>query len=138
MASYATVTDFAAFGLRDSALPSSITPTQREQAIAAASAVADGYLGARFRLPLASWGVDLTQAVCKIAAFDLLATQVGFNPESGANAILVDRKNDAMRWLEHIAAGKITPAGVVDSTPSAAPGGPAAAARAFSQSMRGW
>ncbi len=130
---YATAEDFDRFGIRSSALPESITPDDKLAAIRAASGRADSYLGARFRLPLIVWGIDLTQAVCAIAAFELVATQVGFNPEAGHNLVLMQRKDDAFRWLQEVSRGHCTPAGVSDSSP-AAPGVP----RVYSNPQRGW
>ena len=138
MYSYATANDFATFGLRDAALPSSVSPTDKENAIAAASEKAGSYMRGRFRFPLVTWGMDLTQAVCQIAAFELVAAQVGFNPESGQNMVLLTRHDAAIRWLEQVSAGRATPAGIVDSAPSAGPGGPASQARASSKPRRGW
>lgn len=139
MSCYATLPDdFYAHGLRAAALPASITTAEIIAQVTSSSGVADSYMGSRFRLPISAWGVDLTAAVCKHAAFELVASQVGFNPEAGHNMVLLDRKTDAIRWFEQIAAGKVTPTGIVDSTPSAGPGGPSSAARAFSKRRRGW
>ena len=80
---YATTADFDRFGIRPEALPQTITVQDKDAAISAASGRADSYLGARFRLPISAWGDDLRQAVCAIAAFELVASQVGFNPEAG-------------------------------------------------------
>lgn len=133
MASYATASDFDIFGIRASALPSTVTPENKDRALSAASGRADGYLGTRFRLPLSAWGDDLRQAVCSIAAFEIVASQVGFNPEAGNNIVLVQRKDDAIRWLEQVSRGHVMPAGLVDTAPSAR-----SSSRVFSNPQRGW
>jgi phage gp36-like protein len=117
MSVYASATDLDRFGLRASALPG-ITSDDKLAAIGAASARADSYLAARFALPLTSWGDDLRQVVCTIAAFELIAGQVGFNPEAGGNIVLVDRKDDAIRWLEQVSRNHVTPSGITDSSVS--------------------
>jgi phage gp36-like protein len=62
-----------------------------------------------------AWGNDLSAAVCKIAAYELLAIR-GFNPD-GDDEQVRKRYEDAMKWLADIAAGRISPVGLVDSTP---------------------
>ena len=76
---------------------------------------------------------DLRQAVCAIAAFELIASQVGFNPESGHNMVLVTRKEDAIRWFEQVSRGHVTPAGVVETPPPTS-----SVSRVKSNRKRGW
>jgi phage gp36-like protein len=130
---YATSTDFDRFGIRPEALPQSITAQDKDAAISAASGRADSYLGARFRLPISAWGDDLRQAVCAIAAFELVASQVGFNPEAGHNMVLVTRKEDAIRWFEQVSRGHVTPAGIVETPPPTS-----SVSRVKSNKQRGW
>jgi phage gp36-like protein len=132
MAAYATADDFDQHGIRQAALPATVLPADKLAAIAGASALADSYLGSRFRMPLVSWGVDLTQAVCAIAAFELMSTQVGFNPEAGHNMVLMQRRDHALDWLRDISHGHCMPA-VTDSSPVTLGG-----SRIFSNPMRGW
>ena len=138
MAQYATTTDFDTHGLPLAKLPPSVTTDKLNAALIAASAKADSYLRSRFTLPISSYGLDLTEAVCAIAAWSVLSGQVGFNPEAGHNVAIMTRKEDAIRWLEQISHGHAVPEGIVDSSPSAGPGGPAAGAQAYSNPMRGW
>ena len=119
MTAYATTTDFTALGLPAAAL-GSIDPTA---AIAAASARADGYLASRYTLPLVTWGEDLRDAVCAIAAYTLLS-QRGFNPDAAADANVRDRYLDAIRWLEGISASRVTPVLTDSSGAPGALGGP--------------
>jgi len=130
---YATAADFDRFGIRPEALPASIKPIDKEAAISAASGRADSYLGARFRLPISAWGDDLRQAVCAIAAFELVASQVGFNPEAGHNMVLVTRKEDAVRWFEQVSRGHVTPAGISETPPPTS-----STSRVKSNRKRGW
>jgi phage gp36-like protein len=130
---YATVEDFDRFGIRPSALPDSITAADKLAAISAASGRADSYLGARFRLPIAAWGDDLRQAVCAVAAFELVAAQVGFNPEAGHNQVLQQRKDDAIRWFEQVSRGHVSPVGVSET-----PLPTSSVSRVQSNTPRGW
>lgn len=133
MAAYATATDFDSYGVRPAALPDSVLDSDKLGAVTAASAVADSYLGAIYRLPLVSWGEDLKQKVCAIAAFELMASQVGFNPEAGHNFTILSRKDEAIRWLEGVAKGIVTPS----LTSGAEPPAPKAFAIS-SKPQRGW
>jgi len=130
---YAAAADFDRFGIRPEALPQTISAQDKDAAISAASGRADSYLGARFRLPISAWGDDLRQAVCAIAAFELIASQVGFNPEAGHNMVLVTRKEDAIRWFEQVSRGHVTPAGIVETPPPTS-----SVSRVKSNRKRGW
>ncbi len=133
MSLYASPEDFDRFGIRPSALPESITAADKLAAISAASGRADSYLGARFRLPISAWGDDLRQAVCAVAAFELVAAQVGFNPEAGQNLVLQQRKDDAIRWFEQVSRGHVSPVGVSGTAPTTV-----SASRVVSNTPRGW
>lgn len=97
----------------------------------AASSKADGYLGAAFRLPLISWGEDVTLAVCQIAG-ELLLNVRGFNP-AGLNESIVEASKRATEWLRDVAKGVVRPAGCVDTTPAAK-----SVSRVTSSPKRGW
>lgn len=105
-----------AFGLPQAVL-TRFTASEREAALAAAGDVADGYLGQRYTLPLTAWGDDLRLAVCAVAAFNLMGGQ-GFNPDGLTAEYLGKKHDDAVRWLERVARGMISPPGITDSTPA--------------------
>ena len=117
MATYATPTDLSDLGLPAGAI-AAIPAGSVTAALDAASALADDYLAKQFTLPLTSYGKSLTRAVVFIASFDLLCRQ-GFNPENGSDNAVKLRYDQAIKWLEMVAAGDIEPVGVVDGTPSA-------------------
>lgn len=133
MSAYATAGEFDVHGIRPEARPAAITAEQISSAIVAASGKADSYLSARFRLPLSSWGIDLTQAVCAIAAFELVSSLLLFQPDPANNVVLVGRKDGAIEWLRQVAAGKANPVDLVDSEPPAN-----SVARVHSKPARGW
>lgn len=116
MTRYATTTDLARLGVASTALSAVATATQ-EDALDACSALADGYLDGRFTLPLAAWGDDLRMHVAGMAAFRLLAGR-GYDPQKGGDEVIRMLWEDAIRWLERVSAGSVTPAGITDSTPS--------------------
>lgn len=117
MSSYAAPADLKALSLPASAL-TGITDPEIQKALDTASSLADGYLGSRYALPITAHGEDLTRAVCNIAAYDLM-TRRGYNPDAGGNDSIRDRYTDALRWLERIAGGLVSPVGIVDSSPDA-------------------
>lgn len=113
---YLTLAQFYALGLRSQAV-SSVSTGDLETAVEGASVFADSYLGARYTLPLTSWGDDLRRAVGCIAAYDALSVR-GLSPSSsGADENVRDRYTDAVTWLKGVAAGSISPR-VTDSTPT--------------------
>jgi phage gp36-like protein len=67
----------------------------------AASGVADGYLPSQFTLPLVTWDMSLTLAVCQIAAYQLFC-QFGFNPESPADQLITLQYKNGMKFLMDI------------------------------------
>jgi phage gp36-like protein len=128
---YATMTDLTRLGIPSAALTGVATAAQ-EAALAAASSLADGYIGAQFVLPLTAWGDDLRAHVAAIAAWTVLKTR-GFNPESNADATVRASYEDAIRWLERVAAGTVSPV-VTDATPDEDDAGPFVVA----YEKRGW
>jgi phage gp36-like protein len=93
---YATLADLYAIGIPENALSGVLD---------AACELADGYLS-RYPRPFTTEDMGLRRAVCCIAAYDLLTAR-GYNPGSGADVNMRLRAEDAMRWLEKVAAGAI-------------------------------
>lgn len=134
---YATRTQLGQFGIRAAAL-AGINNDDQDAALEAASDLADSYLRSRFTLPLTAWQDDLRRVVCNIAAYDMLSSR-GYNPDAGADSNVRQRYEDAIRWLEGVASGRVTPS-VTDSGSSGSSGSGSAAgvARVFSSDPRGW
>lgn len=111
--------DLVQVGLNAALIASLSSPTING-ALDKRSTFALGYLEAsgRYTMPLTAWGDDLRLAVCQLVAWDLLTTLVGFNPDDAANSNWRDRRDEALAWLRDVAAGKVIPSGVVDSTAS--------------------
>lgn len=112
--SFANLEQLYKFGIPSSAL-GSINDSSKAESLAATTELASGILAIRFDPPIVSQSVDLAQAVCKIAAYDLLSVR-GFNPD-GDDSNYRRRYEDAMAWLKAVADGKITPVDIIDDTP---------------------
>ncbi len=134
---YATTTDLVRFGLPAAALTGISTPAQ-EAALDAASVFADSYLRSRYgTLPLTSYGVDLTQCVCALAAKTLLTTR-GFDATRANGDAIMQGAEDARVWLKDISAGRAAVSGG-NTTAAATPIARASTAPSTSSSSeRGW
>lgn len=130
---YASSSDLTRLGVGAAAVVG-IPSGEIATALDSASDLADSYLGARYTLPLVAWGDDLRRAVCQIAAYDVIAGNRGFNPEQGADVSLRLRYEDAIKWLERVAAGSLVPVAVIDSSPTTDEG----SAFVITDAKRGW
>lgn len=119
---YAVLADLTNYGVMSTAVFGALSGGQQQKALDAANALADSYLGARFKLPLSVWGEDLREAVVAIARFKLLVSR-GFAPEGDHAAAIVEAKKDALKWLEGISDGRVNPV-VTDSSSGGKVGGP--------------
>ena len=114
MGQYVSNVEFALYGLTPAAL-ASFSDDQKTAALVAASAHADGYIGQRYKLPLnGTIPADLKMHVAKIAAWFIMSGR-GFKPGSTDGDSLHDAYNDATKWLQQVAEGKATIAGVTDA-----------------------
>lgn len=81
-------------------------------ALQAASSEADAYISSQFVLPLEvnppGWKMDLTLAVCNIAAYRLYS-QFGFNPAAPADELIRRRYESAIEYLKKVANQEIHP-----------------------------
>jgi phage gp36-like protein len=76
-----------------------IDDTVAQPALDAASAMVDGYVSAKYALPLTSFPLLLTEVTCDIARYRLYADEA---PEQ-----VKDRYRDAIKTLEGISSGRI-------------------------------
>lgn len=105
MSQYAEEADLASYGAQASAFASISSPDKVKELVAA-SALADGYLRSRYKLPAATWSDDLRMRVVHLATYQLLCVR-GFNPTAGADVNHRLRHEDAIRWLEKVSAGAV-------------------------------
>lgn len=130
MASYAAISDLT--NVMNTAALTTLSTGQQTQALSAASDIADSYFRAQYTLPLLSWGQDVIDAVCNIAAYRLMTLR-GYGPEAGADSGFRKRYEDAIDWLKMVAKNETVP-NLVDSASGGAEGG----VFIVTGSMRGW
>ncbi len=73
-----------------------------------ASSVVNDYLRSTYILPLKEYDMSLKQRVCAIAAKNLFDS-FGFAPDAPADAVILERYNEAIRWLEAVSKRLIWP-----------------------------
>jgi phage gp36-like protein len=100
MSTYASLADLTLYGCPATSL-GALSTDQQNAALSSASEVVDSYLRGRFSLPLTAWGVDITEATCRIAAYNLMNIR-GYNPASAADVNLLDRYTAAISWLRDV------------------------------------
>lgn len=132
---YATPSDLADFGLSSEVLASvDASRIARILIGCSISAGADLQSSGRIELPLASWGIDLTMAVAKIAAWEIMSVVIGHNPDDPNNFVWRDRGKEGREWLESVVRGLRSPVGIVDATPTQEDSG----AEIYTEPQRGW
>jgi phage gp36-like protein len=90
--------------------------TAKVDACLAANDLADGYLGLAYVLPLTAWGADLTLQTARLAVA-LALTVRGADITTGPDALVYQERDRAEKWFNLVAAGRIKPPGLVDTTP---------------------
>ena len=109
--SYATLGDFANFGLPNSVGTSMPTYTAVVTVqLEASSRFADTYIASRTSLPspLVTWTTSLVQKVCEHAAYGVLKVR-GFNPDDPSDAAVFKSYEAAVEWLQQIKEIQLTP-----------------------------
>lgn len=120
----ATFQEFDDHVLPSTAFAGIDTPV-KNAALRWASAIALGFVRKRKVLPLISWGDDLRDAVCNLAAYRMMGRR-GYAPASGSNANIRQSYDDARDWLLLVSTGKTELVDCVDSstTPTVDEAGP--------------
>jgi hypothetical protein len=135
MSQYATLEDFAVFGLPVAAWGDLIS-ADVERAIQGRSAIVDGLIRARgYSTPLTEWGDDLRVIVCKLAAFDVLVHHRGVNPADPAHAAIVMAHDQAEKALREVVKGYRN---LSDAEPARAESGTARVFSTNGTTSRGW
>ena len=118
MTQYATESEFSDLGLPTEATKN-MTSGQINAALKVASRFADSYLAKRYTVPLETYGEDIKRCVIDIAQFDIMARR-GFRPGSGADEIIIKRRDDAVDWLRQVAKKLVEPTGITETRPEIA------------------
>lgn len=129
---YCLPADVTRFSMPARALDSLSLSEQLDACIAATDKAA-GYVGNAYRLPLKAWGDDLRSATACLAGAQLLSFR-GVDPE-GPDAVVFQREEGAVEWLNRLANGRLSPPGIVDQTPETFEGGSVVMSR---RPPRGW
>lgn len=136
MTRYAEASDLAALGVRAQAT-SGISSGDINAALDAASLLFDSYARARYVVPFTTWGADVTGAVAKVAAYEILSTR-GLQPgASDSDQNVRDRYRDAIAWMKDVSAGRVHVSGG-NTTPTSTRHARASAPRVASTRTRGW
>ena len=137
MAEYCTIPQLAQYGIRAEALRS-ISPSDLQAAIVAASGTIDGYLRSRYKLPLVAWGEDISLICARLAVYQLVVVR-GFNAARAGDDQIEKQQELSMQTLRDIPKNAYSP-DVTDASSGAGPGisAPAGSAQVFSDSSRGY
>lgn len=112
---YTETSDLTQYGIPEIALEG-VSAVDRALACLAASDEAAGYLASAFTLPMVAWDRDLRMHGANMAVYTLIRPR-GYDPDSGQDTLIRDGYDRALKWLDRIAAGKLRPPGMIDSTP---------------------
>lgn len=126
---YATVADLSRFGMSTNVMSDLDGQLVNEHVIAATGEASD-YLSTAFELPLTSWGKSLTKRTATLAVYNIAT---GPNREA-IDETLRDNYTDAIKWFNTIAAGRLRPTTILDSTPTVEED----SAYVVSDATRGW
>jgi Mu-like prophage protein gp36 len=110
LGSYADQEDLRDIGMTDLFFTGDLAPDEKSiiKALVNASSFADGYLAANgsLSLPLTPpYDPSLVEAVCKIAAYKLLAHR-GYDPDTVDKSLKTDR-DDAVKWLVQVQENRV-------------------------------
>lgn len=110
MSQYATAAQFKVWGLPARVLDDAqdpVTDPEVDEFLEAASAIADARFRARYSVPLAgpTYPADISQAVCKMAALEILQARIGYDPENPADAAMQTAADKAEQLLSDYAKG---------------------------------
>lgn len=128
---YCDPADITKFAVPEASIEE-IGASDRVAACLAVTDVADGYVGGAYTLPLTAWGTDLRLYCAQMAAAHIFRVR-GMDPE-GPDKVVFDAEANAIKWLDRLANGRLSPPGMVDSTPEVSEGGSVVVSRP----MRGW
>lgn len=110
-----------------------ISASKRADACITISDIADGYIGGAYVLPLTAWPEDLRVFASYLAAAQLFAGR-GVDLR-GPDKSVIDNRDMALKWFDRLANGRLSPPGMIDTTPETSEGGSFVVS---SKPPRGW
>lgn len=117
---YCDPTDIVKYAVPEHGI-AELSASTRADACIAATDVADGFIGGAYTLPLTAWGEDLRQQTAYLAAAQLFSAR-GVDT-AGPDKTVLDNRDMALKWLGRLADGRLSPPGLIDSTPETNEGG---------------
>jgi phage gp36-like protein len=118
---YAALSDFFTYGMPSQA-QGQITNAQILAALQDASDELDGYFRGRFgdgpSPLLLAWDTQVTKAVCKIAAYNVISVR-GYDPTSSSDVSFKTNRDEAIFWCEKVQRQQAHPIVTVAGTPLA-------------------
>ena len=115
--SYATLAEFSTYGGLPATALGTLTTTQQQGQLDAATDEMNTYLAGRYSMPLLVWDNSIKAKCCEIAAYKMICLR-GFNPGSGADVNLRMRYLDAVKWCEVVRNKSIHPTVTETAQPS--------------------
>jgi phage gp36-like protein len=112
---YCEPSDITRFGIPKPAVAQVSVEALADKCLSASEEAA-GYLASAYAMPMVSWGTDLRRHVACMATYDLMRF-IGYDPDSGKDNLIRIGRDDAIAWLNRIAAGKLRPPLMIDSEP---------------------
>lgn len=113
---YCLPADIGRYGLPASVYANVPTAVLADFCLAASTEVA-GYLASAYTLPMVAWDDDLRDKTTQVAVLKLMRFR-GYAPDSGKDDTIQMARDEAVKWLNRIADGKLRPPGMLDSTPT--------------------
>ena len=133
LSQYATQAQLALYGGLHASVLGSITGTDQDAYLQAATKIVKSYLAARASGTIEAVGLDVVVATCKLAGWSILTDKVGFNPSTVGHQALSLDVDRTRSWLKDVAAGRAV-AEFTDDTPDVTEG----TAEVYTEPMRGW
>lgn len=127
---YATATEARA-EVAPAYFPTSVPDALINKALQDNAALIDGYLAARYALPLSAWPGALRRCNAILAAFDVSHAR-GFDA-GGVGSWIRSQRDWWLKWLGDVRDGRLALPGIVDSAASGDVG-----PEALSDDPRGW
>lgn len=115
----AEIADLDRLGQVPAAVIASVSDTDKNAALDAASTWLQGQTNGRYKTPWQSWEDDAREVVCFRALSSCMGKR-GYQPSAGADTLIIRNREEAERWAISVARGEISPAivGAAEQSPT--------------------